>query len=263
MTPAHPPFVLPSVSDQPIPWDDALAAVLGYARAKRPLKIKTPSHPGGHVVDVPAFSYSVYDGVPASDDDEFAWLDVLVVDGLNGKLSQRSIVALKDAGRRAWQHVREAEVRAAGKAFWDLPVEEVIHPEPSGSAGEALSAAWAECFYTDGVGIALAHKMLHHKRPRLFPLIDQQTAPRLEARVPRGAGRLWAVIHREMTANAEQFSLLEDELARLLNQDDDARLERLRLHDILLWTDKTDQREWAAAQGRATDEWQAYLTGRG
>ena len=263
MSSALPAFVLSSVSSEPIPWDDALATVLGYARARRPLKIRTPSHPDGHVVDVPAFSYSVYDCVPASDDDEFAWLDVLVVDGLNGKLSQRSIVALKDAGRRAWEKVRAADRRAAGRAFWELLIEEVIHPEPPGSTGEALAAAWAECFHTDGVGIALTHKLLHHKRPRLFPLIDQQTAPRLEARVPRGAGRFWAVIHRELTANAEQFSLLEDELARHLNQDDDVRLERLRLHDILLWTDKTEQREWAAAQGRATDEWQAYLSGRG
>ena len=75
MTPTRPPFVLPSVSPEPIPWDDALATVPGHARAKRPLTIRTPSHPDGHVVDVPAHSYSVYGCVPTSDDDGFAWLD--------------------------------------------------------------------------------------------------------------------------------------------------------------------------------------------
>jgi hypothetical protein len=168
MTSAPPPFVLPSVAPEPIRWDDALAAVLGYTRATRPLKIRTPSHPDGHVVQVPKFSYSVYDCVPASDDEEFAWLDVLVVDGLNGKLSQESILALKDAGGRAWPHVAEATARADGRAFWDLPVEEVIEPPPAGSTGEALFKAWEECFHTDHVKVALTHKLLHHKRPRLF-----------------------------------------------------------------------------------------------
>jgi len=58
------------------------------------------------------------------------------------------------------------------------------------------------------------------------------------------------VIHRELTVNSEQFSLLEGELARLLNQKDDVRLQRLRLHDILLWTDETGQRDWAATRAR-------------
>jgi hypothetical protein len=263
MRSAPPPFVLPSVASEPILWDDALATVLGYARATRSLKIKTPSHPDGHVVQVRAFSYSVYDCVPASDDDEFAWLDVLVVDGLNGRLSQRSIVALKDAGERAWKYVHRAEVRAGGRAFWDLPIEEVIAPEPPGTTGEALAAAWAECMGTDDIDVALTHKLLHHRRPRLFPLIDRKTRFRLEGQVQPGAGRLWAVIHRELTRNAEQFTRLESALDELLTGTDDVRLERLRLHDILLWTDKTGQRDWAAAEGRDTEEWQTYVSRRG
>jgi hypothetical protein len=262
VSPSCPPFELGSVSDEPIAFDDALAAVLGYTRATRQLNVRTPSHPGGHVVQVPAYSYSVYDCVPASEDDEFAWLDVLVVDGLNGQLSQKSIVALKDAGARAWPHVREAERRAGGRAFWDLPIEEVIAPPPPGSAGEALFKAWEQCFHTDHVEVALTHKLLHHKRPRLFPLIDRQTRPRLVAQVGAQAGRIWAVIHRELSRNVEQFDRLEAGLARLLTRSDDVRLERLRLHDILLWLDVTRQRQVAADAGRRTDEWRAYVDNR-
>ena len=258
MLSALPPFVLPSVATEPIPWDDALAAVLGYTRATRPLTIRTPSYPDGHVVDVPAFSYSVYDCVPASDDNEFAWLDVLVVDGLNGKLSQESIVALKDAGVRAWPFVQEATSRAGGRALWELPIDEVIEPPPAGSTGEMLSAAWAECFYTGEVGVALTHKMLHHKRPRLFPLIDRQTLPRLKARVHAGAGLYWAVIHRELTSNAAQFDHLEKTLADLLARPDDVRLERLRLHDVLLWLTATSKWDLALESGHAAEEWQTY-----
>lgn len=259
MSPSPPPFELGSVIQEPIAFDDALAAVLGYTRATRPLRIKTPSHPDGHVVDVPAFSYSVYDCVPASEDEAFAWLDVLVVDGLNGKLSQPSIVALMDAGGRAWPHVEVATVRADGRAFWDLPIEEVIEPLPAGSTGAALTDAWEQCHYTAHMGVALTHKMLHHKRPRLFPLIDRQTLPRLKAQVQPGAGLYWAVIHRELTSNAEQFAALEASLATLLNQPDDAPLERLRLHDILLWLTATSKWDRAGRGGRETDEWQAHL----
>ena len=258
MSSALPAFVLPSVSSAPIPWDDALATVLGYARAKRPLKIRTPSHPDGHTVQVRAYSYSVYDCVPASEDDEFAWLDVLVVDGLNGQLSQRSIVALKNAGDRAWEHVREADTRAAGRAFWDLPIEEVIEPPLPGSAGQSLFRAWEQCFHTEHVEVALTHKLLHHKRPRLFPLIDRQTRPRLIAQVGTQAGRIWAVIHRELNRNAEQFGALEAALAQVLVEKDDVLLERLRLHDILLWLDVTRRRQDAAAAGLRTDEWISF-----
>lgn len=262
MSPSTPPFELPSVSSQPIAFDDALAAVLGYTRATRPLNVRTPSHPGGHVVQVPAYSYGAYDCVPASHDEEFAWLDVLVVDGLNGQLSQKSIVALKDAGARAWPHVREAETRAAGRAFWDLPIEEVIDPPPPGSAGEALTKAWEQCFDTDHVEVALTQKPLHHKRSRLFPLIDRQTRPRLTAAVGTEDGRIWAVIHREPSRNAVQFTQLETELTRLLKRSDDIRLERLRVHDILLWLDVTVQRQKAGEAGRRTDEWQSYADSR-
>lgn len=249
------PFRLPSVQEDELAWEDALAAVLGYVRARRSLRVCTPA--STHVSDVPAFSYSAYDCVPASGDG-FSWLDVLVVDSLNGGMSHRHIVALVDAGRRAWDHVREATVRAGDRAFWDLPIEEVIDPAPTGSTGEALSAAWAECFYTTDIGIALTHKVLHHKRPKLFPLIDRQTAPRLEAQVRPGEGRLWAVLHRELDANADQFALLEATLVGLLRQPGDVPLWRLRLHDILLWLEASGQRPWAAEQGRATAEWARY-----
>jgi len=253
-----PPFVLPSVSGAPIGWNDALAAVLGYARAKRLLPLRTPSYPDGHVVRVPAFSYGVYDCVPTSEDDGFAWLDVLVVDGLNGRLRQSSIVALKDAGERAWKHVHRADVRSGGQAFWELPIEEVIPPEPSGSTGAALCAAWGECMSTDDIDVALTHKVLYHKRPRLFPLIDRRTAPRLEDQARLNPGGLWAVIHRELTENAESFDALESALNELLAWKDGVRLERLRLHDILLWLDVTEQRSWAAEEGRKTAEWHEW-----
>ncbi|SFE51726.1 DUF6308 family protein [Blastococcus tunisiensis] len=256
-----PPFLLPSASPEPMAWSDALAAVLGYARAQRDLWIRrTPSHPDGITIKVRAYAYSVYDCVPPSPDDEFAWLDVLVVDGINGKMDQAAITALKDAGDRAWPHVRTAIERADGRAFWELPEVEVGRTPPPGTTGAALGDAWLECTATTGIKTALTHKMLHHKRPALFPLIDNVAAPLLRAHTDDDVN-LWGVLHRELGANDEQFTALEGTFAELVNGEDDVPLTRLRLHDILVWL--TASRRWnhAVAAGRETAEWGRWQSG--
>lgn len=254
-------FRLPSAGEQEIAWSDALAAVLGYARAQRDLRIRwTPSHPDGITIKVRAYAYRVYDCVPPSEDDEFAWLDVLVVDGINGKMDQKAITALKDAADRAWPHVRTAIRRAEGRAFWELPEDEVRRTARPGTAGKALDNAWRECIATGGIGVALTHKLLHHKRPALIPLIDGLTAPKLEPHKDTTVG-LWGVVHRELQANADQFEALERAFADLVNGVDDVPLTRLRLHDILLWL--TAARKWdhAVANGKATSEWARWHGG--
>ncbi len=251
-------FRLPSADEHDIAWDDALAAVLGYARAQRDLRIKwTPSHPEGVTVKVRAYAYRVYDCVLPSEDEEFAWLDVLVVDGINGKMDQSAITALKDAADRAWPHVRTAMERADGRAFWELPEPEVGRTPPPGSTGNALDQAWRECMATDGVGVALTHKLLHHKRPLLFPLIDGLTAPKLKPHRDGVVG-LWGVVHRELQANADQFSALEKAFADLMTGKDDVALTRLRLHDILLWLKAAGKWNHALSRGRETAEWSRW-----
>jgi hypothetical protein len=248
-------FRLPSVGPEPIPWSEALAAVLGYARAQRDLRIRrTPTYPDGITIKVRAYAYRVYDCVPPSEDDEFAWLDVLVVDGINGKMTQPAITALKHAADRAWPHVRTAIQCADGRAFWDLPEEEVGRRPPPGTTGAALNDAWLECMATEGVGVALTHKLLHHKIPELFPLIDGLTDGPLDRHADDAVG-LWGVIHRELRANEEGFSALEETFARLVNGAEDVALKRLRLHDILLWLKKSVKWEHAVSHGKATSEW--------
>ena len=249
------PFQLPSAAPEDIPWAEALAALLGYVRAERDLRIAwTPSHPDGVTIKVRSYAYRVYDCVLPADDDEFAWLDVLVVDGINGKMDQAAITALKDAADRAWPHVRRATERAAGRAFWELPEEEVGVAPPPDTTGEALSDAWRECFATSGIKTALTHKLLHHKRPALFPLIDNVTAPLLRAHTD-DAVSLWGVIHRELNANGAAFDALEAAFVLLVDGDDDVPLTRLRLHDVLLWLKASKRWEHAVRHGEATAEW--------
>ncbi|MGY1722754.1 DUF6308 family protein [Blastococcus sp. SYSU DS0533] len=254
-------FRLPSVAAEPIEWREALAAALGYARAQRNLRIAwTPSHPEGITVSVRAYAYRVYDCVPPSDDDEFAWLDVLVVDGINGKMDQNAITALKHAADRAWPHVRTAIHRAEGRSFWDLDEVEVGGTPPPGTTGAALADAWRECAATTGIKTALTHKLLHHKRPELFPLIDNVTAPRLREHTDDDVS-LWGVIHRELSANGEQFDALERAFARLVDGAEDVALTRLRLHDILLWLQASGKWEQAVTAGKDTSEWARWQDG--
>src|SRR3712207_7086827 len=50
---AGPPLSLPSVGPDAVPWDTALAAVLGYARGRRALWFRSPGQPEGRGVRVP------------------------------------------------------------------------------------------------------------------------------------------------------------------------------------------------------------------
>ncbi|SDG35750.1 DUF6308 family protein [Klenkia brasiliensis] len=234
----------------PILYDDALAAVIGYCLGKRPLTVGTPSYPAGITVDVPRFAYSVYDGTPAADDDGIAPLDVLVTDGMNAQLDQRVIEALLDAGRRAWPHMRSARDLAAGRSFWELNASAVGLQPPAGSPGEAMTKAWSELMSTNGVDIARAHKLLHHKLPCLFPLIDRQTRPALRTLAARRGVGLWAVIHHELTTNADAFDRLEAEVNDLLLARGHVPIYRLRLHDILLWLLTSNHWDVASMQGR-------------
>jgi hypothetical protein len=55
-----------------------------------------------------------------------------------------------------------------------------------------------------GAGIALTHKVLHHKRPSVFPLLDNKTSAALG-----GGGDAWLQIHRDLAATPDGWTELE------------------------------------------------------
>lgn len=93
-----------------------------------------------------------------------------------------------------------------------------------------------------GVDVAITHKILHHKRPDFFPLIDNQTLKIL-------GSRAWLTIHDNLTANPTGWDQLERQIATLAHNRGVA-LTRLRLHDILLWTSVTGRDAIAQPLGR-------------
>ena len=246
MSPDRPAFALPSAGPDPLPWDTALAAVLGYARGRRPLRYRSPIEREGRWVLVPAFGFERFDRLPVpagplGDD------DVLVAEGLHGRLDPDGWETVRRALDDVGPAAAAMAARAAGRPFWDLPDDEVSVLGEPGTVGAALRAL-GEPPDPHGRYVVAA---LHHRRPELVPLVTRTTWLQLVPHLVEGDSGVAAVVHRELRTNAEAFGALEEVAAELLGH----RLTRLRLHDLLLWLTATLRLPAAVALGRDTGEW--------
>jgi Family of unknown function (DUF6308) len=98
---------------------------------------------------------------------------------------------------------------------------------------------------TPGVGVALTHKVLHHKQPEIFPLLDNLTMEKLSG---RHAGRsAWQQVHADIATSREEFENLSSEFAQLAAARAGVALSLTRLYDILLWLMAKEGGEWEAA----------------
>lgn len=248
-----PPLLLPSVGPDPVPWDTALAAVLGYARGRRALWFRSPGRPEGRWVRVPAFGYERFDcrpqvAGPLGDD------DVLVAEGLHGRLDPAGWAAVRSALDEAGPMADVVAARADGRAFWELPPGELSVLEEPGTVGAGLRAVGRH-----GPGQHRDHLLaaLHHRRPGLVPLVGSTTRRQLLPHVEEGDSGPEAVVHRELRANAEAFGALETAASGLLTATGGVPLTRLRLHDVLVWLSGSLRLAHAVALGRQTAEWTA------
>ena len=228
---AGPDLVLPSTGPDPIPLGTALAAVLGYARGRRPLRFRSPSHPEGRWVQVLAFGYERFDcraraEGPLGDD------DVLAAEGLHGRLDPVGWAAVRTALDDAGGLADAVTERAAGRPLWELPDEEFSVLGEPGTVGAALRGIQD---LGRGAVPAYVSAALHHRRPELFPLVGTTTRRQLLPHVEEGDSGVEAVVHRELQANAEAFAVLEAAVADVLGSTGGVSPTRLRLHDVLVW----------------------------
>ncbi|MGY1669400.1 DUF6308 family protein [Geodermatophilus sp. SYSU D00710] len=230
-------LVLPSVGPDPVPLATALAAVLGYARGRRPLFFRSPSHPQGRWVQVLAYAFDRFDGQPPETADHPTDRDVLVAEGLHGRLDPAGWREVRTTMDEVWPTLRGMVDRAAGRAFWELPADEFSVLAEPGTVGAALR----------DVGGRHVRAALHHRHPALVPLLDGVTRRQLYGHVAEGDSGPEAVVHRELVANAAAFTVLETATATLLGRP----LTRLRLHDVLLWLAGSLRMTHAVAVGRA------------
>jgi hypothetical protein len=248
-------LVLPSAGPEPLPFDTALAAVLGYLRGRRPLWFRSPSQPEGRWVHVRAFGYERFDRLPRTEGPP-GDRDVLVAEGLHGRLDRPSWTAVRAALVDVWPLAGAAVERAAGRPFEDLDADEFSVLAEPGTIGAALREIWARGAEQPGVRPEFVTAALHHRYPRVLPHVDVTTRRQLWPHVREGDSGPEAVVHRELRANAAGFAALEEAVAALLP--DERVPSRLRLHDVLLWLAGSLRLATALAMGRTTEEWLRY-----
>jgi hypothetical protein len=246
MSTGRPGFVLDTVGPEPLPADTALAAVLGYARGRRPLRYRSPNEREGRWVQVPAFGFERFDRRPVptgplGDD------DVLVAEGLHGRLDRPGWTAVRAALDDVQPRADAAVARASGRPFWALPDDELSVLAEPGTVGSALRSLGEPPGPHDRYVVAA----LHHRHPELVPLLSRSTWLQALPHLREGDSGTAAVVHRELRANGDAFAALEEAVAAALGHP----LTRLRLHDLLLWLSATLRLPAAVALGQATEEW--------
>jgi hypothetical protein len=246
-------LVLPSVGPDPIRWDTAVAAVLGYARGRRPLYFRSPSRPEGRWVTVPAYGYERFDRRPRSKA-PLGEPDILTAEGLHGRLDPAGWTALHGALKDLRPVADAAVERAGGRPLWELPSDEFSVLAEPGTVGAALREIREREADARPEYVTAA---LHHRRPELFPLLVRTTRWQLHPHVREGDSGVEAVIHRELRANSDAFDALETAVAALLAPQG-TPLTRLRLHDVLVWLSGSLRLAHAVQLGVATDEWQDF-----
>lgn len=236
-------LVLPSAGPDPLPVETALAAVLGYARGRRPLFFRSPSQPEGRWVQVPAYGYERFDRRPRSTA-PLGEPDILPAEGLHGRLDPAAWTELRNTLEQIRPLADAAVEHAAGRALWELSDDDFSVLAEPGTVGAALRRI-REQPRSEHVTAAL-----HHRRPELFPLVVRTTRWALLPHVRERDSGPEAVIHRELTANADAFDALEEAVTAQLG----TALTRLRLHDILLWLTASLRLPHAVRLGLDADE---------
>ena len=228
-------FVLPSAGPDPMAQDTALAAVLGYAYGRRPLHFRSPSAPAGRWVQIPAFGYERFD-VRARDDGPLGEPDILAAEGLHGRLAPEAWAGTKQRLDDVRPLFESLTARAAGRRFEDLLDDEFSVLAEPGTVGALLREIGTDKHVTAA---------LHHRRADLVPLLVRATRWQLLPHVREGDSGVEAVVHRELTTNADAFGTLRRALMSR-----GIELTRLRLHDVLLWLSATLRLTHAVALGR-------------
>ena len=220
------------VAERQIAFHDALAVIVGYCLGPEPMS--WTGSPVGVGEDLGArqrraFAYQTYDCIAGSDASDLTPVDVLVADGLNAQMRSKDIAGvLAVAGEVSTQLARIDE----DTNFWSLSRDDVAkRPHDEASLAWPIWRAWTILMGVDGIDVARAHKILHHKRPTVFPLIDNQTINLLNAEESA-----WGAIHDDLSSTSDGWSKLEEAVAEVLVPSGGPALARLRLHDILLWT---------------------------
>lgn len=227
---------------------EAIAVLAGFAFGTT--RLVWPSNfspPAGSGLNAPPratvrskWSYRTYDCAPNSPH-AFDVSDLFVVAALDTGAKAHEYLAMEAVLPDLNEVLAHVDVR---QTFWSVPRTHLGSTSPPASTPAWwLWRAWTLLMGLENIGVAIAYKTLHRKRPWFFPIFDNDTVAKL------GGTGAWQVLHDELTGQAEQFSYLEQWFAAHATDRGGVHLTRLRLHDILLWADTRSEREPLARAG--------------
>jgi hypothetical protein len=230
------------VGDSAYTKQEAQDVIAGYAFGTVVVQPKS-NRPAASVLQSPRhrrrWAYSTYDCYPP-DPGGLTTGDVTVTSAVNSRIGGKAVLGVMAVA----SEVSEAlDLLPVSLTFWDLPRDDVVALPRPDSVAFQMWCAWDLLMGVVGVDVAICHKILHHKRPQLFPLLDGITT----GAYPEGEA--WAQIHGELSAQAGQFGKLETWFSALAAANGGVPLLRLRLHDILLWCHRAHERAEAGTLG--------------
>ena len=176
----------------------------------------------------PGSATRLYDPYTA-EDGLLSPLQIIAANGLNARIStaERSVLTslLPD--------VNELLKALPRFSLWDLDESEWQND----GLIDQMDAIGAFLCRAKGVSYTKAHKLLHLARPLQFPLVDRKTS----AYLPQG--QWWRTIATDVRDHTDAFERLVELAATYAAQDPLlVPIERLRIHDILVWLHATDRR---------------------
>lgn len=236
------------VADGAVEPDEAVLVALGYAFANRKFIWKERRGAVGerpNAALVGRWAYRTYDCVKANESPELSGLDLFITAGLNGQPHARTVASLLAVAPEVSEALTALPPAERGRGFWNLERDDLAHPASQASEAWPLWRAWSLLMGAPNIDVAVTHKTLHHKRPDMFPLLDRRTITAFDS-----SKTAWAEIHRDLTDNPVGWTYVEDRFEEEARRRDGARLTRLRLHDILLWTRLSGDYPAALAAGQ-------------
>jgi hypothetical protein len=214
--------------------DEAEAVLAGFAFGSEPLdwpwRFEPPKDHGldsaPRATVRATWGYRTYDCAPCSPY-AFDVADLLIVAALDAGASGDAILAMEAVLPDLNEVLANIDL---GQTFWTMSPDDLGATSPQeGTPAWWLWRAWVLLRGAKGVGPTITDKVLHHKRPWLFPIFDDAT------RQAMGAESAWRVLHAELQDQAAQFVYLEQWFAARAAERGGVGLSRLRIHDILHW----------------------------
>ncbi len=170
--------------------------------------------------------------------------DALAGAGNPDRIELEDVIAMNRTMRarsphRVWQAILAAETPWLSRVSPDLDLLELDDDQWSAADGDELIRAALTATLGPGRGMAVATKLLHYKRPRLFPLLDRFVAEMFGMSIPdvgkqhervEAAVRLTSAIRSEGRRNLDALRSIRDLLAQ-----DATQRSLIRIFDAIVW----------------------------